>query len=201
MTAGDRQARPGGIGVPAGPVLGWWRGDPPPRLPALGGLSVARAADRAMLSALAGLPPGEVGARLASGHTPYAAFLTGEPVAYGWSASVEAEIGGFLRFRLPPGERYLWDFATLPHARGRGVYPRLIRAIVRGEGEAERFWIAHEAGNTASAKGIARAGFRPAGELRFLSPGLALLPTGPEDRARAAARLLGVPLLDGGDGG
>lgn len=83
MTAAGGHARPGDIGVPAGPVLAWWRGDSLPGLPALGGLSVARAADRAMLSTLAGLPPGEVGARLASGHTPYAAFLAGEPVAYG----------------------------------------------------------------------------------------------------------------------
>jgi GNAT superfamily N-acetyltransferase len=33
-------------------------------------------------------------------------------------------------FALPERERYLWNFVTLPAHRGRGIYPRLLAAIV-----------------------------------------------------------------------
>jgi hypothetical protein len=53
--------------------------------------------------------------RLAEGHRPYFAFLVDNPVSYGWVATRAASVGELdLSFTLPPAERYLWDFATLP---------------------------------------------------------------------------------------
>lgn len=37
------------------------------------------------------------------------------------------------RFAVPQADRYLWNFVTLPTYRGRGIYPRLLDAIVDAE--------------------------------------------------------------------
>ena len=56
--------------------------------------------------------------------------------------------------------RGLWDFFTLESARGRGIYPHLLKAILRGEqNEAEKFWLGHRVDNYASKRGIEKAGF------------------------------------------
>jgi GNAT superfamily N-acetyltransferase len=100
-----------------------------------------------------------------------------------------------LHFRLPPGERYLWDFATLPEWRGRGLYPRLLQAIIRLEDAGgQRLWIGHETGNDASRKGIERAGFRVVGAVHGVPGRLWMDPVGPAERSEAAACLLEVPL-------
>jgi GNAT superfamily N-acetyltransferase len=130
------------------------------------------------------------------------ALIGAAPAAYGWVAPAGATIGELsLSFALPAGDRYLWDFATLPAWRGRGVYPRLLQAIVAGEAaRAERLWIIHAPENGASARGIVRAGFVPVGRLSFRADGGAdLLSLGEPARARVCAALLGVPLL-GDDG-
>lgn len=83
---------------------------------------------------LAALDPAEIRARLAGGHRPYVASLDGAPAAYGWVAGTGATIGELgVTFVLPAGDRYLWDFATLPAWRGRGIYPQLLRAIIAAE--------------------------------------------------------------------
>lgn len=49
---------------------------------------------------------------------------------------------------LAPGDRGLWDFATLEGWRGRGIYPRLLQAILRAEEKnADCFWIGHRGDN------------------------------------------------------
>ncbi len=153
-----------------------------------------------MLAELALLPEQEVWDRVRTGNVPYLATVGEEPVAYGWSASGPAHIGGLdLSFHVPEGERYLWDFVTLPEWRGQGIYPLLLQTILREESTVDsRFWIGHEQENPASGRGIAKAGFRKVVELLIL-PGrrLALAPMAHPDRAKAAALLLGVPLLDG----
>lgn len=149
-----------------------------------------------LVAGLAGLTVGEARARAAGRNTLYLARVGAEPVAYGWSASGAAEIGGLLRFEVPEGERYLWDFVTLAGWRGRGIYPRLLQAVLREEREAaRRWWIGHDAPNVASGRGILRAGFSQVGEVRTLRGGLALRPTGPLERARLGAALLGIPVL------
>mgnify|MGYP001359646024 CR=1 FL=1 len=117
-------------------------------------------------------------------------------MGWGWVATREAEISELgLTIALPPGNRYLWDFVTRPAWRGRGIYPSLLQAIVAREG-ATRYWIGYDEGNLASARGVARAGFVRVGSvLRAGDGGLAFAPDGPPERARAAARLLGLPVV------
>jgi hypothetical protein len=100
---------------------------------------------------------------------------------------------------VPEANRYLWGFVTLPSWRGRGIYPRLLQAILLQEaGDAERFWIVHQLANTASARGIAKAGFHLAGKLYFLREGgIGVTPVGAPDRGSAGADLLGLPILKG----
>ena len=108
---------------------------------------------------------------------------------------MSASIGELeMAFAVPERDRYLWDFATLPAFRGRGIYPRLLQEILAREGSgAERFWIIHAPENTPSSSGIAKAGFTAVSELSFL-PGAsvgAVIMERPE-RARFGAALLGV---------
>src|SRR5690606_31856109 len=124
--------------------------------------------------------------------------VDGEPAGYGWVATHTCEIGELaLRFDLPAGNRYLWDFATLPAFRGRGIYPALLSEIVRREcPPATRLWIIHAPENLPSGIGINRAGFITVAELSFDEGGRAALsPVGDANRAHAAAALLGLPLV------
>ena len=181
----------------------WWHGDAPPALPPLPGFRAAATDDVALVARLNALDEGEVRARLAGHHRPYVAALGGEPVAYGWIAGAGATIGELgVSFTLPRGDRYLWDFATLPAWRGRGTYPHLLRAIVAAESPpAARHWIIHAPENPASARGITKAGFAPVGELSFRARGGAgFRPFDDQVRARVGAALLGVPLLDAAGG-
>jgi hypothetical protein len=185
-------------GDPVGFFYAWWRGDRLPELPPLAGLAIEAVEDEAVIASATGRDAEAVRARIEQGHRPYLACLAGVPVAYGWSATREAEIGGIeIAFTIPAGNRYLWDFVTEPAQRGRGLYPRRLLAILaRESAEADRFWIGHDRENDASARGILRAGFGRVGALHALHGGWALLPAGPPERARAGARLLGVDLLE-----
>src|SRR5579884_588948 len=133
----------------------WWQDDALPELAPLPGFGAAAELDRAMLAGLTELDEAEIAARLAAGHRAYVARFDGVPIAYGWVATLTAAIGELdVAFALPPGDRYLWDFATLPAWRGRGLYPRLLQAILEQEGwEARRFWIINAPENRASAAG------------------------------------------------
>jgi GNAT superfamily N-acetyltransferase len=161
----------------------------------LPGLSVEIAGDYQLMAQMAGLNLAEVVGRVRGGHRPYLARLGGAPVAYGWSALSSASIGELgLEFAIPAGNRYLWDFATLPAWRGRGIYPRLLQAILAHEAlEAERFWIGHVRGNEASRRGIAKAGFAEVGATsQRLGRQLGFVASGPFERAQACAALLGL---------
>jgi GNAT superfamily N-acetyltransferase len=182
----------------------WWQGDPRPALPPLSGMTVSTFRDVATLARVTSLDVDEIVARLVAGNRAYVASVDGVPAAYGWVATLSASIGELgLAFDVPATDRYLWDFVTLPDHRGRGIYPRLLQSIIESEGsEARHFWIIHAPENGASRSGIARAGFRTVSELAFqsdLSPGTASAELG--ERARAGARVLGVPLLKAVDEG
>ncbi len=161
----------------------------------LPGLQVRRTTDARLMARLQKRPEAEMLRRFDAGHRAYLAFLGGEPAAFGWVATRTADIGEVgATFALADGERYLWNFVTLPSHRGLGIYPRLLEAIVRAEsGEAERFWIAYAPENHASGAGIRKAGFVDVAELSFDvkgSAGLrALVPGG----GAAAARVLSLP--------
>jgi GNAT superfamily N-acetyltransferase len=177
----------------------WWAFDPLPPLRPLSRFYVQTPDDDQLIASLSGISVQETQQRRAHGHRPYIAHLHGRPVAYGWSAHRTATIGELgLTFTLPPGNRYLWDFATLPAWQGRGVYPHLLRAILSQEWpDAERFWIIYAPENLPSGAGMHKAGFTIVGELSFQSDSrVALAPAGDAIRAEAGAALLGVALLD-----
>jgi len=177
----------------------WWRSDSLPPLLVVPGFRAAICDDDALMAELNRIPIEDVRARRQNGHRPYVAYLHGTPVAYGWAATREASIGELnLIITLPDSDRYLWDFATLPAWQGRGLYPRLLQAILQQEAqEAERFWIIYAPENLPSGAGMRKAGFTPAAELSFdADRQVRLAPLGAYERARAAAELLGVPLID-----
>jgi GNAT superfamily N-acetyltransferase len=151
-----------------------------------------------MLAGLNRIPIEEVRARRRDGHRPYVGELHGTPVAYGWVATRLIAIGELdLSVELPSTDRYLWDFATQPAWQGRGLYPRLLQAILQQESRtAERFWIIYAPENLPSGAGMRKAGFTPAAELSFdADRQVRLAPLGAHKHARAAAELLGVPLV------
>jgi RimJ/RimL family protein N-acetyltransferase len=177
----------------------WWRDDALPQLDSLPGLSVRLGQDIQQITLLTNLAEDEVRARLAARHRIYIAFLDDVPVSYGWVATLAASIGELeLAFPIPDTDRYLWDFVTLPEWRGRGLYPRLLQAIIARESlEAERFWIIYAPENVASGAGIAKAGFRRVSELSFLrEDGIATVAAAEDERARIGTALLGVELFD-----
>jgi GNAT superfamily N-acetyltransferase len=174
----------------------WWQGDPLPELTPLEGL-VVLPADSAAAFAPFDIAVTEAARRMAGGHRPYIASLRGEPAAYGWVATLAADIGELaLAFDIPADERYLWDFKTRPEFRGYGIYPRLLNAIIRAESRAaRRLWILASPENTPSNVGIARAGFRDAGTVSFMVDGGPALGTkGAGTRALAAAAFLDISL-------
>lgn len=148
------------------------------------------------LAALTGRTREELARRLRDGHRAYVATLDGVPAAFGWVASRTASLGELgLTLSLQPDERYLWNFVTRPEFRGRGLYPRLLEAIIArlARQGARRLWIAYAPENHASARGIARAGFAHVADLSFETDGrVAFRPT-QDDVAPLVASLLGVP--------
>ena len=176
----------------------WWRSDPLPSLSVVPSFHAAMSDDDVMLARLNRIPLAEVRARRLDGHRPYIGRLHDMPVAYGWVATRSASIGELnLTITLSQRDRYLWDFATLPAWQGRGLYPRLLQAILRQEVEAERFWIIYAPENLPSGAGMRKAGLVAATELSFdADHQVRLAALGTLERARTAAELLGVPLVE-----
>lgn len=175
----------------------WWRGDPLPALSPVPDLVAAPSGDEPLVATVTGTDVETVRERMHHDHQPWLARIGDEPVGWGWVASSEAvipELG--IATTLSPGDRYLWDFATQPAWRGRGVYAALLQAILAQEGAA-RYWIGHDVGNIASGRGMNKAGLRVAGAVRRMEDGhMAFVPDGAADRAEAAAAFLGLPMID-----
>ncbi|MCB0034625.1 MAG: GNAT family N-acetyltransferase, partial [Anaerolineales bacterium] len=113
------------------------------------------------LASLHNITKDDIQARFDEGAHCYVSFVADGPAGYGW---VGIKVGHLrdvgMVWLLGEGDRYLWDFVTLPAFRGRGVYPHLLQAILRAElAQAERFWIGHQGQNEASKRGIMKAGF------------------------------------------
>ncbi len=186
-------------GASLGAFYAWWRGDPWPTLTPVEGLIIDTSEDDLALGVEAQITKAEAERRFMAGHRVYIARFGGAPVAHGWSATRQAAVGELgVRLHVLAGARYLWDFATAPAWRGRGFYPLLLQAIMLRETEPTQFWIGHEQENRSSQRGILKAGFGPVGVLRRGANGKPeFVPSGPLARARIAARLLGVPLVEG----
>jgi GNAT superfamily N-acetyltransferase len=177
----------------------WWRGDTLPQLEPIDGFRGQVSNDIRELALLMGLNESEVADRLEGGHRAHVAYVDGAPAAYGWVATLAASIGELkVRFDLTSGDRYLWDFATLPEWRGRGIYPRLLQSIIRQEDTTvQRYWVINAPENYASESGIRKAGFTPVSDLSFLRNFSAgAVPYRSIERAKIGAAVLGVELVE-----
>lgn len=182
----------------AGFLWTWWKGDELPSFPARTSFSVRETTDRLLINKLMLVGPDECTQRLNDGHRAYIAYIHGIPAAYGWTAINYAAFGSpSVFFHIPPRNCYLYHFVTQISYRGQSIYPRLLQAIIERESvNHDRFWIIHQQSNAASQRGIAKAGFRIACQIHHLDQRRLGLTAGQdEERARAGADLLGLPLL------
>lgn len=115
----------------------------------------------------------EVCKRLETGRSCYGAWVEGQLAAYGWVSFDEEFIGELgLHLRLLPGEAYIFDCATLPAFRQKRLFSALLGFMLQELrlGPLCRVWIGADLDNTASQRGIDRAGFHRVadlGESRF----------------------------------
>jgi hypothetical protein len=178
----------------------FWIEDLVTLLPQLPGFTAGPALHWHELAYINQLSHKEVIDRRKDGHRPYVARIEGQPVAYGWVATSKVSIGELeINVQLPPEDRYLWDFATLPNWQGYGLYPRLLQSILDQEIQnAKRFWIIHAPENLPSGAGMSKAGFEFVGQLSFTQDGqVGLAPYADStERARIGADLLQVPLIE-----
>jgi GNAT superfamily N-acetyltransferase len=164
-------------------------------LPALPSLEVRRTTDLGLLAVLQNRPVAELQQRFVDGHRAYVAWEDGVAAAFGWVATRAAVIGELgATLQIPNGHRYLWNFVTLASHRGRGIYPRLLDAIVRAESDAEVFWIAYAPENHASGVGIERAGFTRVAALSFDATGSPAIRAFSERPSIDASRMLRLPV-------
>ena len=121
----------------------------------------AAAVYRAMVAAEAD-NPNLAWVRLEGKRLGYIAEADGEVLAYGWIARAGDTVNdlGF-EVDLPVGEAWIYDCATVPAARGKGLYTALLLTMRRDFAihQIQRGWIGTSARNWASQRGIARAGF------------------------------------------
>ena len=178
----------------------FWTKDTLTPLASFPGFTAGLAFDWHELAEINRLTYAEIIDRCNDGHRPYVARMDGQPVAYGWLATSKISIGELsINVELPPDDRYLWDFATLPNWQGRGLYPRLLQSILEQEIQnAKRFWIIHAPENIPSGVGMSIAGFEFVGQLSYTIDGkVGLAPySDSTDRARIGADLLQVPLIE-----
>ena len=110
----------------------------------------------------------EVLKRFENGRRCYVAQVEDKLAAYGWVSLEEEFVGELsLHLKLLPGEAYIWDCVTLPAFRRNHLYSALLTYILmdlRAE-SLHRVWIGADLDNTASQRGIARAGFKAVADL------------------------------------
>jgi GNAT superfamily N-acetyltransferase len=170
------------------------RDDSMPALAPLPSLEVHEVWDAHFMARLQARAVEEIERRFADGHRAYVAWWDDEPAAWGWAATRTASIGEVgATFSIAAGDCYLWNFVTLPAHRGRGIYPRLLQAMVLAESaNAERFWIAYAPENRASGSGIGKAGFRMQAEMSFDRQGRAAVRAIAPGGAAIVSRVLGI---------
>jgi len=115
--------------------------------------------------AAAGEDPNLVADRFRNSDQFFAWQLGGSVPAFGWITEGPRIIGACLLPRHP-GRLYLYNFHTDPAFRGRGLYPQLLLAIresVAPENKTDLV-IDVNARNTASLRGVEKAGFRQLGQ-------------------------------------
>lgn len=135
--------------------------------------------------------------RLAIGDRPWGLWEGEALVAYGWTSTRPTAFLDLFEVRPAPDEAYFFDYFTHPDHRGRGCYPLLLAGIANvlaAEGMAGG-WIAVAERNTASWRGVHKAGFRHAGDVVTVHRRLgAVVQRGDEPRPPIGLRARGVLL-------
>jgi GNAT superfamily N-acetyltransferase len=136
-------------------------------VPLAAGLAIEECTNVELLASMGNTSAQDVVRRIANDHIAFVAYIHNLPAAFGWMARGKAFIGELNHeIILPLRNRYLWNFRTMEAYRGMGIYPAMLQYIIRFEKErADTFWIIHAPENTASLKGIQKAGFNLVGQL------------------------------------
>jgi ribosomal protein S18 acetylase RimI-like enzyme len=155
----------------------------------------ALAPGAALLAAAMDVPEAAVASRLARGCRALVLWQGDEVASYCWVSTGREHVGELARdLVLADGDAYVWDCATVPRFRGRGLYTALLRSVLAAlaaEGR-RRAWIGASTTNEASNRTFAAVGFRPAAAvvaLRLAGHGLLvrLRPAPGADRTLVAA--------------
>lgn len=122
-----------------------------------------RKSEIAPLSAAMGITnTKEVSNRLESGRRCFAAWFHDQIVAYCWVSRIAECVGEIEHaIHFKPDEAYIWDCATLPEYRHRGIYSGLLAfmASTLARDGISRVWIGSSLDNTPSLRGFANAGY------------------------------------------
>jgi GNAT superfamily N-acetyltransferase len=136
--------------------------------------------------------------RDAGGVQASVALVDGRVAGYGWVSHDMIRIHE-LRLAVPilPGHAYIWDCATMPEYRNRGIFSGLLRFIledVRLQGDVQAWGIVAP-GNQPSLHAFARAGFRLVARTRMWLGHVESEPTA-EATAEEAAFLRALRTVD-----
>jgi ribosomal protein S18 acetylase RimI-like enzyme len=142
----------------------------------------------ALAQAAGGAAASQVAPRLAAGRRCCAAWVSGQPAAWGWVSYETEHVGELgLQLHLRAGEAYIWDCATVPEYRRRGLYAALLAHMARAllaEG-VQTIWIGADYNNAPSQAGIGSAGFSAVAEIAAAPP--------PAGQRRQLAQLVARP--------
>ncbi len=108
--------------------------------------------------------------RWSRGDLCFGAWREDRLVHHSWVSFGHSYIGELhSSLRMEPGEAYVYDCYTDGSCRGQGIFPAVLAHVAETlfQSGTRRLWIAVEEENRSSAKAILRAGFQPAGELRY----------------------------------
>lgn len=132
---------------------------------------VAYEAAAVLAEAMGERTPRLVQERFDTGRRCFAVWVASEIAAYGWVSWGEERIGELERpLRMRNGEAYVWDCATLPPFRRRGLYTMLLRTItgMLCEEGIRRIWIGADRHNYPSIRGFVAAGFQPVLDITYV---------------------------------
>lgn len=169
----DRLRKDAGVGVQR---MDMFKTTAPLALPA-GDLRIERI-DRDQLGLLEALGPSDRAgweARLERGDRCYGAWVGRDLAHYSWVQSAGSHLiaGAGHTVQIAPGEIWIYDCRTADAHRGQRIYPRTLARIVADHfaAGAHTAWIYTRGDNTASQRGLLRAGFTASHSLRALRVG------------------------------
>lgn len=117
-----------------------------------------------------GEPCGLVAPRLRHGDEFFGWLTGGEVVSFGWVTYRDRKVGP-VQLAEMPGRAFLYNFHTLEAQRGRGLYPALLGAMrsILGRESVSELIIDVNTRNTASMRGIEKAGFLSVAQIGYLT--------------------------------